>query len=734
LYKFNLSWLVPSVFILLSSTLLAGCGTSKNHTIHANRQQMEQNKPDQATSSPYSLVVDSTTGLWKVTGNNQTWTSNPLDLKPGKQQSAIEQNMLSPFIVSYWDGANVQQTNPVTAKAEFQVRSTGGTTIVDYKFQKPIALDISFELQTTSEGLEIAIPGSRLIEHGDTKLVSVSIAPFLDAALPKDNGYLLVPDGSGALIKFRSDHPKATEDYHAEVYGRDPSLTVSSKPQPQEQPIAPIFGAAHDGKAFLGLVRDGGSQTVIHAAPAGFQSPYYRTWPEIMYRSMDYITLPKNGFLNGSLGIVGPMANSFDARISYQFFVGNQANYVGMAQAFRDYLMHHDGLAKQNDAGFPLYLQVLGGVQQQGALFKAYKTLTTFGQVEAMVQQFQSAGISQLDLSLMGWEPNGGYATSPAGMSPSSPLGGTTGLKQLIQFMADNKMTFRLEKDLLQAYSEKGISISKEGLFAINRDNTKVTNWNKVTMRPEGDSWSIVSPEWIEQRVLPKFTSTLHDLSANGLYLRSYGNLLPSDFDRSHFTSREQMEQVYQDSLKTIKQDFKHVAVDYGNLYTLPYVDHVFQFPLEHSNYSFEDESVPFFPIALHGLITYSGVPGNLRNEQTKSFLRMVEYGAVPQYTLWENDVDLMRTRYEEIYSGLRSIWLDKAVNEYKLVDSEMGKLTNKFIIDHRAYENSDEIFITTYEDGTEVIVNYGEQQANVHGTDIPAGGFRVVNGGRKGS
>lgn len=57
---------------------------------------------------------------------------------------------------------------------------------------------------------------------------------FFNAAGMEDEGYMVVPDGSGAVINYNNCRYNA-QAYSSEVYGRDTSIGLLTRPSKTEQ-------------------------------------------------------------------------------------------------------------------------------------------------------------------------------------------------------------------------------------------------------------------------------------------------------------------------------------------------------------------------------------------------------------------------------------------------------------------------------------------------------------------
>ena len=148
---------------------------------------------------------------------------------------------------------------------------------------------------------------------------------------------------------------------------------------------------------------------------------------------------------------------------------------------------------------------------------------------------------------------------------------------------------------------------------------------------------------------------------------------------------------------------------------------------LDSTHYDAFNETIPFYHIAIHGLVGYTGQVSNLISESQRVFLRQIEYGAQPAYILTHESSSLLfRTGANQVYSSRYDYWRDEVVRQYKAMES-LEALIAQFIIGHE--QLSDGVYQTTYEDGTRVIVNYNEMPYAGNSFSVPPLDFLVIGG-----
>ena len=94
----------------------------------------------------------------------------------------------------------------------------------------------------------------------------------------------------------------------------------------------------------------------------------------------------------------------------------------------------------------------------------------------------------------------------------------------------------------------------------------------------------------------------------------------------------------------------------------------------------------------------------------------MVEYGATPVFEITHDPARKLKEVADGfLFSSQYSLWKDRIIAEYQSHE-QLAFLYDQQIIHHE--KQSEGIYITTYEDGTQVIINY-----NTRSFDVKKGG-----------
>lgn len=217
------------------------------------------------------------------------------------------------------------------------------------------------------------------------------------------------------------------------------------------------------------------------------------------------------------------------------------------------------------------------------------------------------------------------------------------------------------------------------------------------------------------------------DKYGTGVAFKDTGMDLSADYYRKKMTSRQAALESQSEQLKQISESGNNVMINMGNDYAAVYSDMITNMDLQGSAYTIIDEFVPFYQMALHGYVNYTGVPLNLAGNTEEQLLNSAEYGAGLSFSLMkESAFALQKTLYTEYYGSDYDAWHDRLLEIYNRYNSELGHTFNQEMVGHKAY--SETLKCSIYADGTKVYVNYSsEQQTTPDGVVVPARDYKVV-------
>lgn len=692
-----------------------------------------------AENDSYEMYIDEKTGNIRLTDKKTKaeWLGTPQ--LPRTTMPNNKKFMDAAVHIKYTEGSDTVQTYLTKEKTnKLKIESIENGAKVTFQFVKE-KLEFAMEYRLLADGFEVTIPEASIKEGGKAKFVSIEPLPFWNAASDKEEGAIFLPDGSGALMKYRASHPQFFAGYSEMIYGTDPAYVTQSHENidqmwrqrlaPKEKIALPVFGNYRDGIGSLGIVTKGQYDAKVNGTPSGIRAiSYYRTSAEFVYRWNDVIFIGTSGeipFFQGDW-IKG------DRQTRYLLLQDEQADYVGMARAYGKYLQAEQGVKPIEQTASPLKVKLMGGILRDEVLGKTFISMTTFEQASEIIDAFQQKGIANLELIFSGWSDDGLYGDQPDHFPVEKKLGGAKELKELAAYAANKGVLLYLEANYARAFSESdGMKKNKDAIRGMDREVAPSTDYF-IGSRWNNNSrmfyW--MKPERVINKHLNKELDDYAKLGISGVHLAYWGDTLYSDIDTKSLTTRGETASAWVEAADAVREAAGGASVDYGFAYMLGHIDGISQAPLDSSHFIYNDETVPFYQIAVRGLVPYSANAINLRNDAQNELLRMVEYGALPSLELtYEPVAKLQRTMEDRLWSSQYTTWLDDAAMQYKELEQIYTAISNQAIADHEQLGSS--VYRTTYANGTKVIVNYGSAPASIDGISVPAAGYVMQNGGK---
>ena len=245
----------------------------------------------------------------------------------------------------------------------------------------------------------------------------------------------------------------------------------------------------------------------------------------------------------------------------------------------------------------------------------------------------------------------------------------------------------------------------------------------------EQDSYYLVKPEYADEKA-HNLINYLSGQRAAGVAFRDIGLLLSADYNPKESVSREIVKRMNVQTLDDAREAGLKTLVKQGSDYTLGHVDLISDMDVRGTAYSILDASVPFYQIAIHGRVNYTGLPINTSNDYIAELLTCAEYGCGLQFSFMAEDTCILQdTLHSAYYAAWYAPWKDETAAIIARYQSEMAGLNALRITGHEKLDGAQGVYVTVYEDGTKVYVNYSETDYEKDGVRVPHRDYCVVRG-----
>ena len=556
------------------------------------------------------------------------------------------------------------------------------------------AIDASLEvhLSLNERGLEVYIPSDKIAESGDIYgLTSISIFPYFGAV--RENlapGYMLIPDQVGGLIRFEKPI-EAT--IRALFYGGDQGLNDNTRAYLSLPVVGMVHHVNHQG--FYVSVDEGAELSELQAVFWSSRTRYFRTQLNFQLRPIYKAIINAAG--DGRDQIPEALTNK-DYRATYTL-LGDDANYVGIANHYQDYLLNEGALVKQEVSQLPYLLQFLMGDQTPSFLGTTYLEMTSAQEVESILTQLLNQNVSPSVVALLGWSKDGVIDQSPYRLRDVS------GLKDLEAFMTSQGIDVLRHQDYVSS-SELSERIGFNRDVALNYSRLKMSV-SQGSLNAQAINRYFVYPE----RSLA--LSNQDDLSS--AYLTSIGGMLNSFYDQG-FYDRIDTRMIYDELLTS----YETLMLNQPSLYALKYADYYTHMPIIHSQYYFYTDTVPFVPIVLSGILPVFSSELNFNAIGDILKLQMLDYGMYPNFIITEEPTQTMRfTRSNVFFTTHFNVFENEILSTYDQFKDIYDAVGFQKVISRDVLDLG--IVRITYEDQTQLLINYTNDIYTIGNVNIDA-------------
>lgn len=597
---------------------------------------------------------------------------------------------------------------------------------------------IPIEYVLDGENLVVRVPTDEIEYHHDSyPLYSLRLLEFFGAAGLQDEGYMLVPDGSGALI-YLNNNKLASSSYFINIYGNDRSVPLTERSSLIEQAYLPVFGMKKGDKALFAIIESGDAMARVCADISGRVNSYNSVCAEFVLIPNDVLDISDYSG-NYVIMVYQPRIFKGDIKIRYVFLNGEDANYAGMARYYRKYLENQYGMVqRQQYDDVPFYVELIGAIRKvrsiAGVPVNVLQPVTTYDQAIEILEELKKGGVNDIVLKYTGWANGGVHHTIPSSVKLISKLGGSRAFNRLTAFLEQNQIDYFMDFGIVYAYKNTlfdDFIVRAHASRYITKEVASIYDYNIATDVQDHDRgpYYIISPSKIPS-IVDGMTKGLQRLSVKGVSIRDAAIDVNSDFREKRLIDRQQARDILEAQFEKIKNSGLGLMVDGGNAYSLPYVDHIVNIPEESNRFYITDESVPFFQMVIRGHINYAGEPVNLASDYKKAVLKAIEIGGGLYFTfIYDENSAVKETYYDNYYSCEYRIWLDRALEFYREVNEALKDVQGQTIVNHEKL--AENVYRTTFENGVQVIVNYNSEDVNIQGMTIEGKGYKVLKGGR---
>ena len=647
---------------------------------------------------------------------------NPDEMKDNATWKGFYQ---SGIVMEYLEGVKSipLQADFINMKNEIDLQLTENGYIAKVTYPD-IGISYKATLVMDERGFSVSIPKDS-IEETDVENYTVAsfyVYPFLGYSyLGEDDGYMIIPDGQGAIIELKDNEERYKSPFDRAVYGTNIGIedtVYSDWGVSAEQVLLPVFGIVHeeDQMAVLGFIENGDAAARIMAYPNGVRMKFDWVCAKYLYRM---IYSQPTGPNSSTISMRTEYARDIDILQEFLLEDGERANYAGLATALREYMTEKGYFGEAETNEFDIGIDFLGVETENWMLGKQAVVMTSFSQAADILKELGEKGVHGVNVTFRGWQEGGLYGALPTdGYSPAGALGGDGGLQDLKSATEGQRDRLSLEADFLRLNTE-----TNPLLFYNSFKKITGQTWSRPTFgKVYGTLYALTPKKTLE--IGRNTMKAMADHGIGGVSLTGVPTLMSDYYENNHYQDSTRAMNSYETLVKE-SADQMETMLDKANCYLWRYAAALKNMPIASSDYTYVKRDIPFLAITVSGKIPYYTEYVNFQANNAKFFLHLVEQGTRPTFLLTAEDpIKLQNTNSNDIYSAKWELYQDMIpqwANELASLHEVIGKAQ----ITGHTFQG--DLVRVEWSNGVKVYVNFGSTEASMDGVTAGPLSYTVV-------
>lgn len=662
------------------------------------------------TSEGTIALKDLTTG--------EIWWSNPVDLETSNAKKSQKDELASGMTLIYGEPATrATTTQNNRAKGSFKMEINKGTGVkITYEFPTPgITVPVSITLE--EDHLKLYVDTSEIIENNPSVtygqlVTSLSFMTTFGAAGLDEEGYFVVPDGSGAVINFNNGKTDL-KTYSGKVYGDDITAVDTTKSAVTQNVNLPMYGIVKGNSGLMVVADKGDTCATINTYVSNqnntdYNSTYFsfelRTSDEYLMggESNPLKVFEKRGILVPEIEVrYYPISNDDQSDI----------DYTDIADCYRDYLINDKNVEdKDLTDSSSLYVDLYGGTLKQESILglpvTVKESVTSFATAQYILETLSDMGVDDMVVAYNNYSNDNIGEKITDSYNPSSKLGGKSKFEQLMEFSDANNIKLFPSIDNQQFKTGNGYWNMTNTAIRVSNAYAQIPVYDLAhgTENKYYDALSLFTPASYEKA----FGSYIESCTKKGVTNFAFGSLantIYGDYGKKAI-SREMAKDIITDIYASASQSGSVLAENAAS-YVLPYADYVTNVPTCSSKFDLFDYDIPLYQMVLHGVTPYATIAINGEANALDAVLAAIASGSNLSFDFVGTEAsELKDTKLDKYYYGYYANWVEEAAELYTVADKILAPAADAYIESYTISDDGNSVE-TVYSNGYTVTVNY---------------------------
>jgi len=617
------------------------------------------------------------------------------------------------------------------------------------EFTEPAIFDIVLDFMLEDDELVVNMPVDEIVNSNDYfTLQNVEVLNNFGMVhkASVNEGYMLIPDGAGALVRLNSYDAKV-KDYARGFYNNDYYLDKEFRPQYAQELMMPVFGMyvlsapnAEDGtpaelipNGFMAVIENGAETASLETRlTPEVKENSDRTYNKIYstYDVSQYEWVPVFGVYADNQTTflsIAPFTEE-DYTLRYFFFTGEGTSYYNMAKTYQKYLC--DGKVPgvyQN--GAQIFMETIGTLSLEerilGIPYATEFSMTTYEELMAILKDL---GTRHVNIAYKGVFDGGMNHKLMNKGKLVDTNGSKKALEELIAKVEGAGDSIYLETDFLKVYdSGNGFVKWMHGLEDYTKSVVTIYGYRAELGRykERSNTYHLLDPVYLADAVADfkagvdgNYNYYVNDLTEH--YYADYGNGYVSPYEAQRLVDQ---------ALETLA-DGAALALDNPRMDKLANGSIAVDVSRESSELTMFYTSIPFRQLVLNGMMEYTTTSANNNSDPASYYLmQALETGAQPKFLISAKNVDVLKdSKYSYYFSVQYDLLKEEIKKVYDALEEGMALIGTAEIVNHTML--AQDVFLTEYANGTKVVTNYTFDTFEYNGNAVEANDYLILKGG----
>lgn len=602
-------------------------------------------------------------------------------------------------------------------------------------FHEPAIFDVVMEIMLEEDELVVRVPTCAMQSGNDYYTIqNVKVLPNFGAVSVNEQreGYILVPDGSGALMKFNTANA-AVPDYVRPFYNNDYFSDYYYMPEYGEELMMPVFGMLYGEEnpthGFMGIIENGADTSWMNVKLASSDgkgsivNKAYASFDTLQYDKVK-IYGPYSSHAATYLSSTGML--DIDYKIRYKLYE-KPVTYYDMAKDYQAYLMEQEGIEMlEYDKDTKLYLEMVGALSLTkrilGIPYDALYSMTEYDELKEILTDLQGINTT---IQYDGFFNNGLKNTVNNKADLVAANGDKREFEQLKKYVNEHHIDLFYQVQLAQV-GKLGGGFLKKKHATYDYSNAPAEIYRYTPALGIFDGY-ISHTKFSSYFVSPYYLSSITDqflkkaTEYNALAIGNLANAFYADYRFHNVISPYVGKEIVANNLEKLgsskKLSLYNPKMEYAAMST-----YATDISRESSNYATFYVTIPFRQLVMNGITTYTTENVNMSSmPEAYYILQAAELGSNPKFLLTAKNVDVLKnSNYSYLYSTQYENWRESIKEVYDECHTIFEQIGTKEISNHSIL--AENVFCTEYTTGVKVITNYNNTEFQLEDGTIISG------------